>query len=49
MDAHAQCLRNEQCTCTYDLNKTRWPPDGVQNMFDEVSDETMYEKLLAKS
>ena len=19
--AHAHCLRNEQCTCTYDLNK----------------------------
>ena len=27
---HVQCLRNGQCTCTYDLNKTRWLLDGVQ-------------------
>ena len=27
--AHVHHLRNEQCTCAYDLNKTRWPPDGV--------------------
>ena len=26
---HVHCLRNEQCTCAYDLNKTRWPLDDV--------------------
>ena len=23
MHTHAQCLRNKQCACAYDLNKTR--------------------------
>ena len=27
MSVHVHRLRNEQCA--YDLNKTRWPPDGV--------------------
>ena len=30
MHVHAHCLRNEQCTCAYDLKQTKWPPDGVQ-------------------
>ena len=35
--AHAHCVRNEQCTCAYDLNKTRWLPDGVH--FGQVLDQ----------
>ena len=36
--AHAHCLRNEQCTCTCNLNKQ----DGCQMvcMFDQVLDQT---------
>ena len=29
MHVHVHCLRNEHCACAYNLNKTRWPPDGV--------------------
>ena len=43
--AHVHCLRNEQCTCTYDLNEQ----DGHQQVskFDQVLDQTI--KLLVKS
>ena len=47
MCAHVHCLRNEQCTCAYDLNKQ----DGHQmvcNKFDQVLDQTT-NKLLVKS
>ena len=39
MHVHVQCLRNEQCTCTYDLNKQ----DGCQMVckFDQVLDQTI--------
>ena len=39
MHVHAHCLRNEQCTCTYDLNKQ----DGHQMVckFDQVLDQTI--------
>ena len=41
---HVHCLRNEQCACTYDLNKQygHW----MVCMFDQVLDQTI--KLLAK-
>ena len=39
--AHVHRLRNEQCTCTYNLNKQDGPPDGVQSKFDQVLDQTI--------
>ena len=38
------CLRNEQCTCAYDLNNKSWPER--QCKFDQVLDQTI--KLLVK-
>ena len=42
---HVHCLRNEQCTYAYDLNKMKMATVMVC-MFDQVLDQT---KLLAKS
>ena len=43
MIAHAHCLRNEQCACTFDLNKQ----DGHRMvcMFDQVLDQTTNKAL----
>ena len=46
--AHVHRLRNEQCACAYNLNKTRWLPRWCVCMFDQVLDQTA-NKLLVES
>ena len=46
MFMHVHCLRNEQCTCTYDLDKL----DGhwMVCMFDQVLDQTISSWIKVK-